>query len=389
MLWLLISLEEALRLAGESKKSAPVWLMSISIKGLLKQFGATVAVSSLSLDIAEGEMRVLLGPSGCGKTTTMRCIAGLDTPTSGEISIGGRPVFSASSGINVPINQRRVGMVFQSYAIWPHLTVFQNVSFPLEMEGLSRAEIKQRVEDMLALVGLGNFGSRGASYLSGGQMQRVALARSLVMKPSVLLFDEPLSNLDARLRDHLRIELRELQTQFNITGVYVTHDQREALAVADRITVMQAGEMLQTGAPIEIYEQPRTSRIAEFLGYTNIFDVESGVTCSVGTKVRLRDGNELLIRNAEARQDASVCVRPDDVLIRMRDGADVTAQPNCLAGTVTLASFMGTHMQYRVRTESGAVWEAVSPRISSDIRVGSEVVVEISADVILLLSNGE
>jgi len=362
--------------------------MSISIRGLRKQFGETVAVASLSLDIAEGEMRVLLGPSGCGKTTTMRCIAGLDAPTAGEIAIRGRTVFSAKDGINMPVNQRRVGMVFQSYAIWPHLTVFENVSFPLEMEGVPRAEIRQRVEDTLALVGLAGFGSRGASYLSGGQMQRVALARSLVMKPSVLLFDEPLSNLDARLRDHLRIELRELQTQFNITGVYVTHDQREALAVADKITVMRAGETLQTGAPIDIYQQPRSSQIAEFLGYTNIFAVESVASCSAGTRVRIRGGSELHVRPAGLIDgDMSVCVRPDDVSIRLSDGALAT-RPNCIPGTVTLASFMGTHMQYRVRAETGAVWEAISPRLSSDLRVGSAAIIEVPRDRILVLPNG-
>ena len=362
--------------------------MSISIKGLRKQFGETVAVSSISLEIAEGEMRVLLGPSGCGKTTTMRCIAGLDAPTSGEISIGGKTVFSASSGINIPTNRRRVGMVFQSYAIWPHLTVFQNVSFPLEMEGVGKAEIKQRVEDMLSLVGLANFGSRGASYLSGGQMQRVALARSLVMKPSVLLFDEPLSNLDARLRDHLRVELRELQTRFNITGVYVTHDQREALAVADRITVMEAGELLQTDTPIDIYGQPQSTRIAQFLGYTNIFPVSGPVTRRDSRTVRLRDGNEVRIKSGAAPdENVSICVRPDDVLIRPAATATIQANQNSFAGVVTLASFMGTHMQYRVRLESDEVWEAISPKISTEIRIGSQVTVDIASDAILLLPN--
>src|SRR5471030_2017708 len=191
--------------------------MSIQIRNLRKTFGGTVAVEGLSLDIAEGEMLVLLGPSGCGKTTTMRCIAGLDSPDHGKISIGGRTVFDDAAGTNVAVNRRQIGMVFQSYAIWPHMSVAENVAFPLEMAGLGRRDIGDRVEEMLVLVGLGGLGARGASYLSGGQMQRVALARSLVMKPAVLLFDEPLSNLDARLRDHLRVQVRELQTQLKIT----------------------------------------------------------------------------------------------------------------------------------------------------------------------------
>src|SRR5262245_41435073 len=245
--------------------------MTIEVRNLSKSFTGTRAVVQVNLDIAEGEMLVLLGPSGCGKTTTMRCVAGLENPNSGRISIGGKVVYDSDKGISVPANQRHVGMVFQSYAIWPHMTVFENVAFPLEMASVGRAEIKRRVADILKLVGLSGFEDRGASYLSGGQMQRVALARSLVMEPSVLLFDEPLSNLDARLRDHLRIQLRELQTQLKITSIYVTHDQREALALADKIVVMQSGHVVQEADPVTLYHRPRSAAIADFLGYSNIF----------------------------------------------------------------------------------------------------------------------
>jgi iron(III) transport system ATP-binding protein len=361
--------------------------MSIQIRNLRKTFGDMVAVEDLSLDIAEGEMLVLLGPSGCGKTTTMRCIAGLDSPDRGKISIGGRTVFDDAAGTNVAVNQRHVGMVFQSYAIWPHMTVAENVAFPLEMAGLNRGEIDDRVTQMLVLVGLGGLGSRGASYLSGGQMQRVALARSLVMKPAVLLFDEPLSNLDARLRDHLRVQVRELQTQLKITSVYVTHDQREALALADRIAVMNAGAVLQIGDPVGLYHNPASSRIAEFLGYTNIFPVEAAsLDGAGGSRVRLRSDESLVAARAAAPEaiDLAACVRPDDVAIsRVSDGGALPE--NALAGEVLLASFMGSHMQYRVRVRSGAIWDVLSARIATDIRLGTDVVLQIPPEQILLL----
>jgi iron(III) transport system ATP-binding protein len=363
--------------------------MSIQIRNLRKSFGDTVAVESLSLDIAEGEMLVLLGPSGCGKTTTMRCIAGLDSPDRGQISIGGRVVFDDVRGINVAVNQRHVGMVFQSYAIWPHMTVAENVAFPLEMagRGRSRSETADRVEEMLVLVGLGGLGSRGASYLSGGQMQRVALARSLVMKPAVLLFDEPLSNLDARLRDHLRVQVRELQTQLKITSVYVTHDQREALALADRIAVMNAGAILQLSDPVGLYHNPASSRIAEFLGYTNIFPVEAALADGAGgARVRLRSDESLIATRAGSLGaiDLAACVRPDDVRIDRATDGDALPK-NALAGEVLLASFMGSHMQYRVRVRSGAIWDVLSARIATDIKPGADVVVQVSPEHVLLL----
>ncbi len=365
--------------------------MSIEVKNLRKSFGDSVAVAGISLDIPEGEMLVLLGPSGCGKTTTMRCIAGLEVPDSGHISIGGTTVFDDAERINVAINRRRVGMVFQSYAIWPHMTVFENVSFPLEMEGVGSDETSSRVNDVLNLVGLDGFAERGASYLSGGQMQRVALARSLVMQPDVLLFDEPLSNLDARLRDHLRIHLREIQTQVGITSIYVTHDQREALALADQIMVMQFGEVLQTGEPVSLYQRPKTSAIAEFLGYSNIFDVTrlsgDGASCTVV----LEGGERHLSVGVAAPDDTAqlaVCVRPDDVTIRLRQEGETLAEEsaaNVIAGDVILASFMGSHMQYRVRVGAQEVWEVLSPVISTDIKLGSPVSISVDPALIHLL----
>jgi iron(III) transport system ATP-binding protein len=361
--------------------------MSIEVSNLRKTFGDAVAVAGIDVHVADGEMLVLLGPSGCGKTTTMRCIAGLEVPDSGRIAIGGRAVFDGSENVNVPINQRNVGMVFQSYAIWPHMTVFENVAYPLVMARRPRAEIQQRVAEILKLAGLEGFAERGASYLSGGQMQRIALARSLVMRPSVLLFDEPLSNLDARLRDHLRVQLRELQTQLKITSVYVTHDQREALALADQIAVMQGGTILQIGDPVSVYTRPKTSTIADFLGYSNIFAAQVIERGPVFHRVALA-GSGIQLRVAALENGdgdrLAACIRPDDMTIREGAGG-ANLGDNIIPGEVVLASFMGSYMQYRVRVAGGTAWDVFSPDITSKIRLGSQVVLEAPADDILLL----
>jgi len=364
--------------------------MTIEIKGLRKTYGGTAAVAGIDLNIPEGEMLVLLGPSGCGKTTTMRCIAGLETPDTGKISIKGRLVYDSAAGINVPTNERQVGMVFQSYAIWPHMTVSQNVSFPLEMANVGKSELKRRVTDILKLVGLSGFEDRGASYLSGGQMQRVALARSLVMQPAVLLFDEPLSNLDARLRDHLRVQLRELQTQLKITSVYVTHDQKEALALADKIVVMQLGNVMQEDDPVTLYHKPRTSTIADFLGYSNIFDV--GVSGSEGNSTLVSfaaNGKKMRAEGAapNGAQGIVACARPDDIDIhKIEPGASEANLPeNTLAGDVLLASFIGSHMQYRIKVHDDLIWEALSRDVHADIRIGTRVALSVAPRDLLLL----
>ena len=365
-------------------------LMTIEIKNLRKTYGDTAAVAGININIAEGEMLVLLGPSGCGKTTTMRCIAGLESPDTGHIAIGGRVVYDHEQGINVPTNQRQVGMVFQSYAIWPHMTVFQNVSFPLEMANTSKSEIKRRVTDILKLVGLSGFDDRGASYLSGGQMQRVALARSLVMQPSILLFDEPLSNLDARLRDHLRVQLRELQTQLKITSVYVTHDQKEALALADKIVVMQFGHVMQEDDPVTLYHRPRTSTIADFLGYSNIFDATVTSREGNSTIVTLAANGQKMRAEGPPPEGAAgivACARPDDIEIRKIDANASTADlpENTLVGDVLLASFIGSHMQYRIKVHDNLIWEALARDVTADIRIGTRVALTVVPRNMLLL----
>ncbi|MGH3728781.1 MAG: ABC transporter ATP-binding protein [Micromonosporaceae bacterium] len=320
--------------------------MNVDVRSLTLSYGDAVAVSGLDLTVDEGESLVLLGQSGCGKTSTMRCIAGLETPTSGVITIGEQTVFDSATGVNRAPNKRNVGMVFQSYAIWPHMTVFENVAFPLKMKGRGKAEIRGAVTETLDLVGLAHLAERGASLLSGGQMQRVALARSLAMQPSVLLLDEPLSNLDARLRQRLRLQLRELQLQLGVTSVYVTHDQDEALVLADRIALMQDGRIVQVGRPDEIYAHPGSASIAEFLGVDNIFPV----TRQDATSVRLSaNGEKLKVEPYQASESLRLCIRAEDVLLAAHPVGDV----NTLRGQIVSFAFQGSTVAYRIRIDDG------------------------------------
>jgi len=242
----------------------------IQVDRLELYYGSVPAVRGVSFDVLPGEQLTLLGPSGCGKTTTLRAIAGLEQPTAGEIRIDGIPVYSSARGINIRAEKRGLSMVFQSYAIWPHMTVFENVAYGLRVRGAGAAEITERVHHALDLVQMRSFAARRAAQLSGGQQQRVALARAFVFSPSVLLFDEPLSNLDAKLRADMRIELRALQHRLGITSVYVTHDLEEALAMSDRIVVMRDGLIAQTGTPDEIYRLPNSAFVADFVGSANL-----------------------------------------------------------------------------------------------------------------------
>src|SRR6476646_10032479 len=243
---------------------------TLDVTDLRKQFSiGRPAIDGVSFAVPAGEIVVLLGPSGCGKTTTLRCVAGLEHPTSGEISIAGRLVSSPERGILVPPRARDLGMVFQSYAVWPHMTVRQNVVYPLKHRDIPRGEARRMVDETLALVGLSEYADRAVVALSGGQMQRVALARSIVYRPKLLLLDEPLSNLDAKLRLRLRDDLRVILKQTGMTALYVTHDQAEAVVLGDRIGVMRDGRLLQMGTPDEIYNRPADLFVANFTGATN------------------------------------------------------------------------------------------------------------------------
>jgi iron(III) transport system ATP-binding protein len=345
-----------------------------------------VAVDDLSIDINDGEMLVLLGPSGCGKTTTMRCIVGLETPSHGNIRIGDQTVFDSDENINVPANRRHIGMVFQSYAIWPHMSVEQNVAYPLKMRERKRrsnkGEIHAQVEKALETVGLQGLGEQGASLLSGGQMQRVALARSIVMEPKVLLLDEPLSNLDAKLRDRLRFELREIQLSLGITAIYVTHDQDEALALADRIAVMNEGKIVQLTDPVSMYREPNSAFVADFIGTSNIFKA-TVVSCGPSScRVRLEDGFELESEQRVAEgSEVTVCIRPEDVALEVA----TDDRPNLWKGVVRVSSYLGDHFRYSIGLEDGPVLFTMSHGSRGGLATGAGTLAYVAPDRIQLL----
>ncbi len=248
---------------------------AVEVARLTRRYGAQAVVDGIDLVVGEGEFVTLLGPSGCGKTTTLRCIAGLEKPDAGQISIAGERVTDGASGAFVPPDKRRLGMVFQSYALWPHMTVFGNVAYALKLQGRSRSAVDERVREVLALVGLDHLAARDVSELSGGQQQRVALARALAPQPRVLLLDEPLSNLDASLRAQMRSELRRIHREAGTTSIYVTHDQLEAVTMSDRVVVMNLGRIEQSGTPHEVFAAPASRWVAQFVGFENFLDGEA------------------------------------------------------------------------------------------------------------------
>src|ERR671935_952752 len=277
------------------------------------------AADDVAFEVPQGKLFTLLGPSGCGKTTTLRSIAGLERPRQGEIAVGTDIVYSSARGIFVPPNQRGLGMVFQSYAIWPHMTVYENAAFPLRVgrRKFSRREIEERVNRVLATVDLSEMAGREATKLSGGQQQRLALARALVMEPRLLLLDEPLSNLDAKLRERMRFELKRLQRDLGITTVYVTHDQSEALALSHSIAVMNRGRIEQIGAPREIYERPANQFVADFIGTTNFLDATvAGADGAAGfyrVRCELGDVKAHALEALQAADKVVLSVRPEDI----------------------------------------------------------------------------
>jgi iron(III) transport system ATP-binding protein len=313
----------------------------VVLDGVSKRFGRTLAVEGVSLAIEPGELVTLLGPSGCGKTTTLRMVAGLETVSGGRIFIGDAEV------THLPPNARDVTMVFQSYALFPHLTVFENVAYGLRVLKRPEAEVQQAVRDVLELVGMPGLEGRSPSALSGGQQQRVAVARALVMQPKVLLFDEPLSNLDAKLRKRMREEIRLLQQRLGITAVYVTHDQAEALAISDRIVVMEQGRVSQIGTPLDLYRTPGNRFVAEFIGEANFLparleSVQDGQATLVLGSQRLRVSSPMLPAGP-----ITVLARPEAIRIRI--------QGDGLGGTIQKVSYLGSSADYTVETTLGAI----------------------------------
>jgi ABC-type Fe3+/spermidine/putrescine transport system ATPase subunit len=335
------------------------------VENLEIHYGPVAAVGPVSFTVMPGQQVTLLGPSGCGKTTTLRALAGLERPSAGMIRIGGQTVYSSAGGINVPAEKRGLSMVFQSYAIWPHMTVFENVAYGLRVRRKAKAEIVEKVRAALDLVQMGAYAERHASQLSGGQQQRVALARACAFSPSVLLFDEPLSNLDAKLRGDMRIELRELQHRLGVTSVYVTHDLEEALAMSDRIVVMRHGHIEQNGSPGEIYNYPRTEFVADFVGSANLIAGRVRPDLSRdGLVVLEADGGHMLHGMSHDRTPGSnpvMSVRTVHLrLTAERPDAPVNVWPVVVRRCVFLGDMTQVHVEWGGRelvirqTEAGA-----------------------------------
>jgi iron(III) transport system ATP-binding protein len=341
--------------------------MEIRIRGVSKRYfseGKTItALDDVDLTIAPNRIFTLLGPSGCGKTTLLRCIVGLETPDSGEVSIGGQLVWSKERNVNVPTEQRGLGMVFQTYAIWPHMDVFDNVAYPLQVRGVGGDEIRARVTKALRFVRLEGYEGRPATRLSGGQQQRVALARALIAEPKVILFDEPLSNLDAKLREETRKELKAFLGGLAITGVYVTHDRVEALALSDAIAVMRAGRIVEIGTPQKIYFNADTQFVADFIGRANLVKArvraqEPGrtiVDCGLGTIACER-------REAAPGAEVTLCVRPEFIHV----GKGEAAGENVVNGRVESRVFVGEAWESEIRAGS----ELLMARIDPDAGIG-------------------
>src|SRR5689334_17897339 len=358
----------------------------LSVKGLCTEYmnerhQAIRAAHDVSFDVPQGKLFTLLGPSGCGKTTTLRSIAGLERPQAGEITVADEVIYSAARRIFVPPNQRGLGMVFQSYAIWPHMTVYENAAFPLRVQRrrFSRREIDERVTRVLATVDLAEMAQREATKLSGGQQQRLALARALVMEPRLLLLDEPLSNLDAKLRERMRFELKRLQRELGITTVYVTHDQSEALALSHQIAVMNRGRIEQIGAPREIYERPVNQFVADFIGTTNFLDATvSGTDGAPGfyrVRCELGELKAFAHETLKVAEKVVLSVRPEDIHLsesRPQDGGNV------LEGTVDTKVFLGESVDFRVKVKERVLQSRAHPSLGT--RVGHRIYLTLDAE---------
>jgi spermidine/putrescine transport system ATP-binding protein len=324
---------------------------AIALDGVTKRFGSAAAVDSVTLTIEEGEFFSLLGPSGCGKTTTLRMVAGFVEPDAGSIELEGKDVTS------VPANRRPVNMVFQQYALFPHMSIYDNVAFGLKMKRVPRAAHRDRVHEMLRVVELEGFESRRIRQLSGGQQQRVALARALVNRPAALLLDEPLGALDVKLRKQMQLELKRIQTELGTTFVYVTHDQDEALAMSDRIAVMNGGRVEQIGTPREMYEQPQTAFVADFIGSLNVFEVTVSEVSGGFATAKLGERQQVIVHaggTPRAGDRIRVAMRPERVRIGSIDGL-VEIDESRLEGTIAEVVYLGMYTQFHVETAVGRV----------------------------------
>ncbi|QEA13044.1 ABC transporter ATP-binding protein [Comamonas flocculans] len=359
--------------------------MEIRVTGLTKHYvseGRVVkALDGVDLTIPAKRIFTLLGPSGCGKTTLLRCIVGLETPDEGEIRIGGDVVWSRDQGIAVPTEKRGLGMVFQTYAIWPHMSVFDNVAYPLTVRGMPRAQIGAKVAEVLRFVQLAGFEDRPATRLSGGQQQRVALARALVAEPRVILFDEPLSNLDAKLREETRKELRRFMGQLDITAIYVTHDRVEALALSDSIAVMRAGRIVEIGTPRQIYFQARHRFVADFIGRANLIDATVRGHADGATQIACALGSlACAASDYAAGSPVTLCLRPE--FLHVQGGA--APGPNVVHGTIEALDFVGEVNEAEIRVGDTLLLARTAP--DAALAVGSQVSIRLAPEHCLLVA---
>jgi iron(III) transport system ATP-binding protein len=359
-------------------------MIGIQAKNLCKIFGSMVAVDHITFDAKPGEFLTLLGPSGCGKSTTLRLIAGLEEPDGGEIFAGDKVLVSAEKRIFVAPEKRGMGMVFQSYAVWPHMTVYENVSYPLKLRSVSRQDIRKKVTRALDMVGLEGLGERPGTLLSGGQQQRVALARALVFEPEILLLDEPLSNLDAKLREQMRIELKALQRRIGVTTIYVTHDQEEALVLSDRIAVMNAGKIEQLASPSEVYGNPLTKFVVDFIGKVNYLPCTLAEASEDRCVVRVTDAGgaqiSCVLKKWMKNGDSVVAtIRPQDITIR-REAAG--SGSNILPCRVKTAAYYGDRMEYQVTI--GEQTLGVSSSLSQRLAPGDTAFLELDPNAVML-----
>ena len=366
----------------------------LRVSGLAKSFtsakGAVKVIDDVEFDVREGECYALLGPSGCGKTTTLRCVAGLEHPDAGTIAIGGRTVSDPERGLFVPVYERAIGMVFQSYAIWPHLDVFENVAYPLRIQRprLPKSEIQARVMDALVLVGMQAMANRSATLLSGGQQQRVALARAVVRRPALLLLDEPLSNLDARMRDQMRNELHDMINKVGVTALYVTHDQAEAFALANRVAVMSHGRIMQEGSPREIYQRPETQFVASFLGAANILSARLEARLAISTVLVLEGGekshldvavpDELMLGDM-----VELIIRPEDLEVLFEAHAH---SRNVVPGRIAGFTFLGSQSECGIDIGGTLVRAVVHP--GHELQKGASVWLQINSSRCIAFRKG-
>ncbi len=354
-------------------------MSELRLNSIVKRYGNNLAVDHLSLTVQDGELVTLLGPSGCGKTTTLRSISGFLVPEEGDIYIGSRKV------TDIPPERRGIGLVFQNYALWPHMTVYQNLAFGLQLRKMPKSRIDEKIEEVLATVKLSGYEHRYPRQLSGGQQQRVALARALVLEPDILLLDEPLSNLDALLREQMRFEIAQIHKRYGITTIYVTHDQTEAMVISDRIVILDQGRIMQEGKPFDIYSRPANQFVAGFMGTTSF--LYGTVEEVAGERVVVRTGDGLVLHGTghglARKQEAAVAIRPENISFINGNGGNGGARKNVFTGTVYRSAYVGEEMDYQIQLGEAVLRAKGTVRDRMD--EGAAVKIRIDEDAVPVL----